>query len=52
MLDQGIYEQIINQMFEKKLSLVDRERFFIGERDIKKDEVPKLLSMHLTTILE
>lgn len=52
MLYQGIYEQIINQMFEKKLSLVDRERFFIGEREIQKDEVPKLLSMHLTTILE
>lgn len=48
----GIYEQIINQLFEKKLSSIDRERFYIGERAIKRDEAAKLLSMYLTSIFE
>ena len=43
----GIYEQIINQLFEKKISSIDQNRFYIGERVIKKDEVAKLLSMYL-----
>ena len=48
----GIYEQIINQLFEKKISSIDQSRFYIGERVIKKDEVAKLLSMYLTSIFE
>lgn len=35
----GIYEQIINQLFEEKISSIDQNRFYIGERVIKKDEV-------------
>lgn len=48
----GIYEQIINQLFEKKISSIDQSRFYIGKRVIKKDEVAKLLSMYLTSIFE
>lgn len=48
----GIYEQIINQLFEEKISSIDQNRFYIGERVIKKDEVAKLLSMYLTSIFE
>ena len=48
----GIYEQIINQLFEKKISSISQNRFYIGERVIKKDEVAKLLSMYLTSIFE
>ena len=48
----GIYEQIINQLFEEKISSIDQKRFYIGERVIKKDEVAKLLSMYLTSIFE
>ena len=48
----GIYEQIINQLFEEKLSSIDQTRFFIGERVIEKREVAKLLSMYLTSIFE
>ena len=40
----GIYEQIINQLFEEKISSIDQKRFYIGERVIKKNEVAKLLS--------
>ena len=48
----GIYEQIINQLFEEKISSIDQNRFYIGERVIKKNEVAKLLSMYLTSIFE
>lgn len=48
----GIYEQIINQLFEEKISSIDQKRFYIGKRGIKKDEVAKLLSMYLTSIFE
>ena len=48
----GIYEQIFNQLFEKKLSCCDHNRFFIGERNINREEVAKLLSMYLCHIFE
>lgn len=48
----GIYEQIINQLFEQKIASIDRNRFYIGERVIKKEEAAKLLSMYLTGIFE
>ena len=35
----GIYEQIINQLFEEKISSMDRTRFYIGERVIERKEV-------------
>ncbi len=51
-MEIGIYEQIINQLFEDKLSAIDHNRFYIGERSIDKREVAKLLSMYLTNIFE
>ncbi len=48
----GIYEQIINQLFEEKISSLDRTRFYVGERDVERGEVVKLLSMYLTHIFE
>lgn len=48
----GIYEQIFTQLFEKKLSCCDHNRFFIGERNIKREEVTKLLSMYLSHVFE
>lgn len=51
-MELGIYEQIINQLFEKKLSQIDQTRFYIGERTIEKNEVVKLLSMYLSHLFE
>lgn len=48
----GIYEQIINQLFEEKIASIDQTQFYIGERDIKRGEVARLLSMYLTNIFE
>lgn len=51
-MEIGVYEQIINQLFEEKISSIDQTRFYIGERVIEKNEVAKLLSMYLTSIFE
>ena len=51
-MEIGIYEQIINQLFEEKISSIDKARFYIGERVIEKREVAKLLAMYLTNIFE
>ena len=51
-MEIGIYEQIINQLFEEKISSMDRTRFYIGERVIERKEVAKLLSMYLTNLFE
>ncbi|MBR4699422.1 MAG: DUF3427 domain-containing protein [Prevotella sp.] len=48
----GIYEQIINQLFEEKIASIDRKQFYIGERTIERHEVSKLLAMYLTGIFE
>ena len=48
----GVYEQIINQMFEDKISSIDQKRFYIGERIIRKQEVVRLLSIYLTKVFE
>ena len=39
-------------MFEGKIAEVDRERYYIGERQISKEEVARLLSTYLTAIFE
>lgn len=48
----GIYEQIINLLFEEKIASIDQKQFYIGERYIERSEVAKLLSMYLTSIFE
>lgn len=48
----GVYEQIINTLFEQKISSLDQTRFYIGERPIAKSEVSKILSMYMTNIFE
>ena len=48
----GIYEQIINRLFEEKIASIDQARFYVGERVIERQEVAKLLSMYLTNIFE
>lgn len=52
MLEHGLYEQVLNKLFEAKIAEVDRDRYYIGERQINKEEVAKLLSMYLTTLFE
>ena len=34
----GVYEQIINRLIQLKLNKVDTNRFYIGKKQIDKDE--------------
>ena len=52
MLEHGLYEQVLSKLFEGKIAEVDRERYYIGERQISKEEVARLLSTYLTAIFE
>ena len=49
MQQSGIYEQLITQLVEKRL---DRERFYVGERELSAAEASVWLSRFLGNILE
>ncbi|MBU3023836.1 DUF3427 domain-containing protein [Aestuariibacter sp. A3R04] len=45
----GIYEQLLTQLIDQKL---DRQRFFVGERELNSNEASVWLSRFLSQILE
>ncbi|MFC3034456.1 DUF3427 domain-containing protein [Pseudoalteromonas fenneropenaei] len=45
----GIYEQLITQLIESR---IDRERFYVGERELNSSEASTWLSRFLSDILE
>ena len=47
MIELGLYEQIINKLFEVKLGELDHHEFYIGKQPITKDNVAKYLSRYL-----
>lgn len=49
MQQTGIYEQLITQLIERRL---DRERFYVGERELSAGEASVWLSRFLATILD
>ena len=51
-ISTGIYEQIINRLFQLKLNQVDSERFYIGKKPIEKDDAVKILSKYLQHLIE
>lgn len=48
----GIYEQIINRLFQLKLKEVDANRFYIGKKPIGKDDAVHILSKYLQRLIE
>lgn len=46
-LNTGIYEQIINQLFEEKIRQEDITKYYIGKKPIDKDNVAGYLSRYL-----
>lgn len=52
MIELGLYEQIINQLFEIKLGDLNHQEFFIGKQAITKDNVAKYLSQYLCGLFE
>ena len=51
-MELGIYEQIINKLFEVKLDGLNHQEFFIGKRSITKNNVAKYLSRYLYGLFE
>ena len=47
MIELGIYEQIINKLFEVKLGELDHQEFYIGKQPMTKDNVASYLSRYL-----
>ena len=47
MIELGLYEQIINKLFEVKLEQLDSKRYFIGKKQIDSSNVAKYLSRYL-----
>lgn len=52
MLEIGIYEHIINQLFEEKLGQLDEKRYYIGTKPIDPSNVSKYLSRYLLGLFE
>lgn len=51
-ISTGVYEQIINRLFQLKLDKVDTERFYIGKKIISKDDAVHILSKYLQRLIE
>ncbi len=49
---EGIYDQIINQLFRTKINNCDRSTYYIGEKKIGKDEAIVHLTKYLSHIVE
>lgn len=52
MIELGLYEQIINKLFEVKLDGLNHQEYFIGKRSITKDNVARYLSRYLYGLFE
>lgn len=52
MIELGLYEQIINKLFEVKLDGLDHQEYFIGKRSITKENVSRYLSRYLYELFE
>lgn len=52
MIELGLYEQIINKLFEVKLEQLDSKRYYIGKRQIDTSNVAKYLSRYLYGLFE
>ena len=52
MIELGLYEQIINRLFEVKLEQLDSKRYYIGKKQIDSSNVTKYLSRYLYGLFE
>ena len=51
-ISTGVYEQLINRLFQIKLEGVDEQRYFIGKKQIRKDDAVNILSRYLQHLIE
>ena len=46
-MNQGIYEELVTQLIENKLSKLDKHQFYIKKSQLDKEEASTMLSKHL-----
>lgn len=51
MIQQGIYEQLINKLISSRLNELDRNKFYIKENYIDKSEATRILSQYLSDVI-
>ena len=51
MFEQGLYEQLINKLFSFKLSTLDKEKYYIKETLLDKEEAAQFLSRYLSNVI-
>lgn len=51
-MNQGIYEELITQLINEKLSEIDKNKFFLKKSPIDKVEASSILSKHLAKTLK
>ncbi len=52
MLQQGLYEQLINKLIAAKLDNLDKETYYIKESVLDKSEAGEFLSQYLSAIIK
>ena len=52
MIELGLYERIINQLFEVKLEQLDEKKYYIGKKMMDASNVAKYLSRYLYGLFE
>lgn len=51
MIQEGLYEQLINKLVSLKLNNLDRSHYYIKESEIDKSEASKVLSQYLIQVI-
>ncbi len=51
MIQQGLYEQLINKLISSKLNDLDRDAFYISDTPIDKNEAAGILSLYLCDVI-
>lgn len=52
MFELGLYEQLINNLFSFKLSTLDKDKFYIKESILDKEEAAQYLSRYLSFVIQ
>ena len=50
-MQQGLYENLITKLIDSKISSLDKHQFFVKETPVEKSEVARVLSQHVSRLL-
>jgi superfamily II DNA or RNA helicase/HKD family nuclease len=52
MFTEGLYEQLINKLYQYKLSTLDKNKFYVKEAPLDKEEAAQYLSRYLSSVIQ